>query len=60
MMTILPLLFQFGYILFLLSVAQISNNILNKSSESEHLCLVPDFSQKAFNFSPLSMGMGLS
>ena len=46
----------------LIAVARISNTMLNKSSESGHPCLVPDFSKKAFSFSPLSiiLAVGLS
>ena len=35
--------------------------MLNKSDESGHPCLVPDFNEKAFSFSPLSiiLAMGL-
>ena len=29
--------------------------MLNSSGESGHPCLVPDFSDKSFNFSPLSI-----
>ena len=32
-----------------------SSSILNRSGESEHPCLVPDLSGKAFSFFPLSM-----
>jgi len=45
-----------------IAVARTSNPMLNSSGESEHPCLVPDFSGKAFNFSPLSIvfAVGLS
>ena len=36
-------------------LARPSKTVLNKSSESEHPCLVPDLRGKAFNFSPLTM-----
>ena len=32
---------------FLIVVARISNTMLNRSGESGHPCLVPDFSRKA-------------
>ena len=46
----------------LIAVAGTSNTILNKSGESGHSCLVPDFSQKTFSFSSLSIifAVGLS
>ena len=45
----------------MIAVARISNTMLNRSGESGHSCLVPDFSGKAFSFSPLSIifAMGL-
>ena len=65
-MTVLPLPFQFGYLLFLFLVwllwLEFSNKILTRTSESEHLCLVPYFSRKAFSFSLLNLilAVGLS
>ena len=37
----------------LISVAKTSKTMLNSSGESGHPCLVPDFKENAFNFSPL-------
>ena len=34
-------------------MARTSNTVLNESDKNGHLCLVPDFSRKAFSFAPL-------
>ena len=46
----------------LIAVANASNTMLNRSGESGHPCLVPDFRGNAFNFSPLrvTLAVGLS
>ena len=36
-------------------MARASKTMLNKSGESEHPCIVSDFSENAFSFSPLSI-----
>ena len=45
-----------------IAVARTSKIMLNKSGECEHPCPVPDFSRKAFSFSPLRilLTVGLS
>ena len=48
----LPIWIPFISFSFLIAVARISNTMLNRSG---HPSLVPDFSRKAFSFSPLSI-----
>lgn len=58
-MAVLPLPFQFwiSFISFpcLIIVTGTSNATLNRSDESVHPCLVPEFSGKTFRFSLLSI-----
>jgi hypothetical protein len=46
----------------LIAVARNCNTVLNKSGDSGHPCLVPDFRGNGFSFSPLHMmlAVGLS
>uniref|UniRef100_A0A8D2BC18 Uncharacterized protein n=1 Tax=Sus scrofa TaxID=9823 RepID=A0A8D2BC18_PIG len=58
----LPIWIPFISFVCLIVVARTSNTLLNNSGERGHPCLVPDFSGKAFGFSPLSIifAVGLS
>ena len=59
-MTILPLTFQFGNLIFcLIVVARTSDTMLKRSGETGHSCLVSEFSRKAFRFSSLSIVLAL-
>ena len=40
---------------YVITVGRTSSTTLNKSGESRYPCLVPDLSEKAFSFCPLSM-----
>lgn len=60
--------FQFGCLIFLpphapppqVAMAGTFNTVLNRSSESRHPCVFPDFREKAFRLSPLSMFIDFS
>ena len=57
-----PIWIPFLSFSFLIAVAKTSKTMLNSSDESGHLCLVPDFREYAFSFSPLGImfAVGLS
>jgi len=54
--------FIFFFFSSLISVAKTSKTMMNSSGESEHPCLVSDFRENAFSFSPLRIifAVGLS
>uniref|UniRef100_A0A8D1KCB2 Secreted protein n=1 Tax=Sus scrofa TaxID=9823 RepID=A0A8D1KCB2_PIG len=51
----LPTWMPFTSSVCLTAGARTSKTMLNSSGESGHPCLIPDLSEKAFNFSPLSI-----
>ena len=57
-----PVWIPFTYFSALIAVANTSKTMLNRSGESGHPFLVPDFRGNAFNFSPLRvmLAVGLS
>uniref|UniRef100_A0A8D0TV78 Uncharacterized protein n=1 Tax=Sus scrofa TaxID=9823 RepID=A0A8D0TV78_PIG len=58
----LPIWTPFISFVCLIAGARTSNTMLNNRGENGHPCLVPDFSGKAFSFSPSSIifAVGLS
>ena len=55
-----PIWIPFTYFSALIAVANTSKTMLNRSGESGHPCLVPDFRGKAFNFLPLRVMLAVS
>ena len=57
-MIVLLFSFQLEYLFIsyssLTAVARTSNTMLNRSGDSRHPCLIPEFSGKSLNFSQLS------
>uniref|UniRef100_A0A8D1Y030 Uncharacterized protein n=1 Tax=Sus scrofa TaxID=9823 RepID=A0A8D1Y030_PIG len=56
----LPMSMPFISFVCLIAVAGTSNTMLNNRGESGHFCLGPDFSGKAFSFSPLTIIFAVS
>ena len=53
-----PIWEPFSSLSCLIAVAGTSNTMLNRSGESGHPCLVPDFSGKALSFLPIEYDVG--
>ena len=56
----LPIWIHFLSFSCLIAVVSTSNTVLNRIGESRHSCLVPEFSGKAFSFSPLSFMLAVT
>ena len=56
----LPIWMPFISFVCLIAVARTSKTMLKSSGESRNPCLVPDLSEKAFSFSPLSIIFAVS
>jgi hypothetical protein len=51
----LPICIPFIFSSYLTALARISRTMLNRSGESGHSCLIPNFTGNVFSFPPLSM-----
>ena len=51
----LPIWMPFISFVCQIALARTSSTMLNNSGQNGHPCLVPEFSGKAFSFSPLSI-----
>ena len=60
MQTVRILLLLFQSFSSLIVVARTSKTMLNNSAESGHSCLIPEYSEKFFSFSLLSMMLVMS
>jgi hypothetical protein len=55
----LPICIPFSTSSSIIDLARNSRTMLNRSRESSHMCLIPDFRENGFSLSPLSMMLAI-